>query len=310
MSSLTRDTVRQLQNTLQDAAIRCSERCLYQSAKWYSSLALITPGAKILAPRIAELATSLPSEDEFSPGSDTDPDSPMQDGYQQPFSVPKVFPSNPDIEESRLEAQEVSKYILAKSYFDCREYDRCAAVFLPSNVSLEPASAASPDAANQSSSKNAKGKAKESGSSPLIGNPRLVDNPPQLSQKALFLALYAKYIGGEKRKNEESEMILGPADGGATVNKELVGLQRTLETWFLNREAEGKELSSQGWLEYLYGVVLIKGKSEGEGKQMLIRSVKLWPYNWSAWQELNEVVGNTEQVRWKNHFQTQSDLRV
>jgi anaphase-promoting complex subunit 8 len=35
-------------------------------------------------------------------------------------------------------------------------------------------------------------------------------NPyPKLSQKSLFLALYAKYLAGEKRKEEETEMVLG-----------------------------------------------------------------------------------------------------
>ena len=221
----------------------------------------------------------------------------MQDIDQQPTSVPKIFSFNPDIEESRLEAQEASKYILAKSYFDCREYDRCAAVFLPSGISARPLSTVSADVATQATTKTGKGKGKESDSGVLIGDLRPGNVFPQLSQKALFMALYAKYISGEKKRKEESEMILGPADGGTTINKELVGLQRNLEGWFLDREAKGKHLSSQGWLEYLYGVVLIKGKSEEEGKKSLVKSVRLCPYNWDAWLELSGLLNNAEDVR-------------
>jgi len=32
---LTRQETIQLRETLQDAVVKCSERCLYQSAKWY-----------------------------------------------------------------------------------------------------------------------------------------------------------------------------------------------------------------------------------------------------------------------------------
>ena len=46
-------------------------------------------------------------------------------------TVPVVLTPNSDPEEARLESEEVSKYLLAKSYFDCREYDRCAAVLCP-----------------------------------------------------------------------------------------------------------------------------------------------------------------------------------
>lgn len=244
----------------------------------------------VMFSRIAELLTSLPSDDQLSPESDANLDSAMDD-------IDKVDP-----EEVQLEAQETSKYILAKSYFDCREYDRCAAVFLPSNISPEPLSDVSPDIAKQASSDTGKGKAKESGPSLFTGALRPGSVIRRLSQKALFLALYAKYISGEKKKNEEIETILGPADGGITINKELIGLQRNLEGWFADRKANGKHMYNQGWLEYLYGVVLIKGKSEEEGKKALIESVNLYPYNWSAWLELSGLLNNVEDVSWRMAF--------
>lgn len=112
-------------------------------------------------------------------------------------------------------------------------------------------------------------------------------NPfPKLSQKSLFLALYARYIAGEKRKDEESEMVLGPNDGGQTINRELSGLGHSLEAYFSSQTEEYFVSNSQGWLEYLYGVVLSKSKNESSARQWLIRAVHRNPYHWGAWEEL------------------------
>lgn len=35
MSAFTRNNAEELRLTLVDAVVRCSERCLYQAAKWY-----------------------------------------------------------------------------------------------------------------------------------------------------------------------------------------------------------------------------------------------------------------------------------
>lgn len=246
----------------------------------------------LISYRAAELLTSLAPSD-LDPGSDTDPDSPMDNAEPLPPALPIVVTANPNLIERRLESQELHKYLLAKSYFDCREYDRCAAVFLPSNLSRGPMSTESPSKIHTPSTPK-KGKAKASSSTP--GHPR--STFPRMSQKALFLALYAKYMSGEKRKDEDSEMILGPLDGGATINKELVGLGRGLEGWFAKRRKDGgQEEYGQGWLEYLYGIVLAKGKNDEEARRWLIRSVHLYPYNWGAWLELSELLGSVEEVR-------------
>lgn len=115
-----------------------------------------------------------------------------------------------------------------------------------------------------------------------------------LSQKSLFLALYARYIAGEKRKDEESEMILGPQDGGVTMNKELTGISTVLEEWFAISPEEGRQ--PQGWLEYLYGIVLVKGKSEHMAIEWFIRSVNCYPYIWGVWQEMSSILNTTEEV--------------
>jgi anaphase-promoting complex subunit 8 len=66
------------------------------------------------------------------------------------------------------------------------------------------------------------------------------------------LALYAKFLSGEKRKNEDSEMVMGPQDLGTVVNKQLLAVGRYLSAWFEERTTEeGEVTGSQGWLEYL-----------------------------------------------------------
>lgn len=224
--------------------------------------------------------------------SETDADSPME--------LPDAPPTNPylftqDPTEASLEAREAHKYLLAKSYFDAREYDRCAAVFLPPTISPVPLTAKSPSLKLKDLSTPHKGKAK---ASPFSGvKDSTARNPyPKLSQKSLFLALYSKYLAGEKRKDEETEMVLGPADGGMTVNRELPDLARGLEGWLAERRDQGLQDSSQGWLEYLYGVILLKGRNEEEAKRWLIQSVHLNPFLWGAWQELNDLLESTEDV--------------
>lgn len=117
-----------------------------------------------------------------------------------------------------------------------------------------------------------------------------------MSQKSLFLALYAKYMAGEKRKDEDSEMIMGPMDTGATINKELIEIARRLEDWFQERTLQGKEAQNHGWLEYLYGVVLAKSNSNEDAKEYLIKSVHRNPFIWSAWIELRDLLTNVEAV--------------
>ncbi|KAJ4309929.1 Anaphase-promoting complex subunit 8 [Neodidymelliopsis sp. IMI 364377] len=266
MSALSPAEEAQLKAQLQDAVVSCTERCLYHSAKW-----------------AAELLNSLPASDDD--GSDTDVDSPMSDAArpQTPNAIPR------DATELRLEAREAHKFLLAKTYFDCREYDRCAAVFLPGPLPRGAVHAAYSPAAKAIPKNAPKDKARASMSSSTA---ELVAG---LSQKSLFLALYAKYIVGERRMNEDSEMILGPQDGGVMLNKELSGISTVLEQWFIDLPTSGRQ--PQGWLEYLYGIVLAKGKNEKLAIEYLLQSVQQYPYNWGAWQELTSLLGTNEELQ-------------
>lgn len=115
------------------------------------------------------------------------------------------------------------------------------------------------------------------------------------SSKSRFLHLYAQYIAGEKRRDEESEMILGPLDTAATQNREVQSILSGLEAIFTEKGDDINEDDS--WLLYLYGIVLLKQKNEDEARASFIKSVNLYPYNWSAWLELGSTLGNLGDVR-------------
>jgi anaphase-promoting complex subunit 8 len=160
-----------------------------------------------------------------------------------------VYSGNEDPEEAMLEAREINQYLLAKSFFDCREYDRCAAVFLPDTVLSGILTAASFGTDQNSSTAKGGGKSKAPSARPSNTASPVI---PRLSQKSIFLALYAKFMSGEKKKDEDSEMVMGPHDGGTAVNKQLVVISRFLQNWFNEHSNEAGDISgSQGWLEYL-----------------------------------------------------------
>ena len=266
MTGIDRQRAEQLRDALRDASIKCSERCLYTAAKW-----------------AAELSLSLTSHFEDS-GSETDIDSPMEGAEATPVQS-TVLSGSTDPFEARLEAREMHKYLLARSYFDCKEFERCAAVFLPPGAARAPMAGAT-----SAKVRSSPGHTKSKG--PKDSLPAH-DALPRLSQKSLFLALYAKYMAGEKKKDEGAEMIMGPQDKASVENKELASVSGLLERYFSQR---GPKKSGDGWLEYLYGVVLAKGKNEDEAKKQLIQSIHLCPFNWSAWLELNDLIKNVEDL--------------
>lgn len=253
----------QLRGSLQEAVVKCSERCLYQSSKW-----------------AAELLNSIPE-----PTIDLD-DSQLSDSGN---FVPAVVTPNADPEEAILEAKEINKYLLAKSLFDCREFDRCAAVFLPDSLLSGVVSSRE---ANATPKGKGKGKATASGSRAANG-PTL----PKLSQRSLFVALYAKFLSGEKRKDEDAEMVMGPQDLGTCVNKQLLSISRYLEAWFELRKTDDSEITpGQGWLEYLYGMVLAKQKNEELALYWLAKSANLFPMNWGCWLEMTSLISRVEDL--------------
>ncbi|TIC99981.1 Anaphase-promoting complex subunit 8 [Colletotrichum higginsianum] len=264
--SLNENELSQLRESLQDAVVKCSERCLYSSAKW-----------------AAELLNAIP-EPSADAADATDADSRY---------VPTVLTPNADPEEALLEAREINKYLLAKAFFDTREFDRCAAVFLPDSV-MSSVLSSNPEGVSGSSKGKGKAKGGEAETTRAAGSSTEL---PRLSQKSLFLALYAKFMAGEKRKDEDSEMVMGPQDLGNVINKQLNTVSRFLSNWFDERTTDdGEVLGSQGWLEYLYGMVLAKEKNEDRAMDYFVRSVHLYPMNWGCWLEMTQLISRVDDL--------------
>ncbi|KAI0472083.1 TPR-like protein [Xylariaceae sp. FL0804] len=258
----------QLRGALQEAVVKCSERCLYQSSKWAAELLNAIPEAEL--PPFSELQLS---------------------DLRAAEPAPTIITANADADEAAMEAREINQYLLAKSMFDCREYDRCAAVFLP-----DSALAGSMTQRDANTTPRGKGKGKARATAATFG-PSSGQTLPKLSQRSLFLALYSMYLSGEKRKDEDAEMVMGPHDLGTIVNKQLLVVGRYLEAWFEDRKSEdGEDLEGQGWLEYLYGMILAKQKNEELALYWLVRSVHLFPMNWGCWLEMTSLISRVEDL--------------
>ncbi|KAG5913568.1 hypothetical protein E4U42_001006 [Claviceps africana] len=255
--ALNAHEILQLRDALQDAVLKTSERCLYSSTKW-----------------AAELLNALPEPTDEEIEVSRSPDAPRR--------ISPLFTPNADPEEAALEAKELSKYLLAKSLFDCKEYDRCAAVFLPEALLTSVLASHAEAAAGEGGPSSDAGAA-----APL----------PRLSQRSLFLALYAKFMSGEKRRNEDAEMVMGPQDVGTVANKQLLVVGRFLAAWFKERTTADEEvLGSQGWLEYLYGMVLAKEKNDAQAMDFFMRSVHKCPMNWGCWLEMTSLISRVEEL--------------
>ncbi|KAK9471955.1 anaphase promoting complex subunit 8 [Dipodascopsis tothii] len=206
---VSRAQLLELQAELALAAELLSERCLYESAKW-----------------AAEALNGLGVGDEPEDAGDE----PMDTGRYR-FADPLWTPA------------EARKYVLAKTLFDCKEFDRVGTVLASAT-----------------------------------------------SNKCLFLRLYARYISGEKKREEQSEVILGPLDGEPTANKQIVTIVGELEQYLRSTTAQDP------FLLYLYGIVLRKHKCEKQALEALLRSVNLFPYNWGAWQEIISSVATIDRL--------------
>lgn len=144
------------------------------------------------------------------------------------------------VEEEDDEEDDI--FLLAKSYFDMREYRRAAHV--------------------------------------LNGVP---------GKKPLFLRCYATYLAGEKRKEEEIIESAGPLGRSDAVNPELAGLEQELSRLHAKRNLDPFGI-------YLYGVVLHELDRKSEARAALCMSVNAYPWNWSAWLELQALCSDHDNL--------------
>lgn len=92
---------------------------------------------------------------------------------------------------------------------------------------------------------------------------------------------------GEKRKEEEMIELEGPLGKSDAINRELVSLERELAA--LRRTGA---IDSFGL--YLYGLVLKEKGNESLARASLMESVNSYPWNWSAWSELQSLCTSIE----------------
>lgn len=87
---------------------------------------------------------------------------------------------------------------------------------------------------------------------------------------------------GEKRKEEEMIELEGPLGKGDVVNRELVPLERELSELRKNAMIDPFGL-------YVYGLVLKQKGNENLARTVLVESVNSYPWNWTAWSELQSL---------------------
>ncbi|KAJ9163696.1 hypothetical protein P3X46_023336 [Hevea brasiliensis] len=120
----------------------------------------------------------------------------------------------------------------------------------------------------------------------------------QTGKKAVFLRCYALYLAGEKRKEEEMIELEGPLGKSDTVNRKVVSLERKLSALCKNGTIDPFGL-------YLYGLVLKEKGNQNLACTVLQESVNSYPWNWSAWLELQSLcttVENLNGLTLSNHW--------
>ena len=152
-----------------------------------------------------------------------------------------------DVEDNEL-------YDMAKSYFDLKEYDRCA-FFTKSSK----------------------------------------------SPKTVFLHYYSKYLAGEKRRiDNQTDTMMSNDLANLSYLKEL---RSDLQKLCTNEE------EVDGYILYLYGIILKKLGLNTEAKTVLQECLQKEPCLWSAWQELAYFINDRATLtklnfpdHWTKHF--------
>eukprot|EP00300_Choanocystis_sp_HF-7_P019378 c20321_g3_i2.p1 GENE.c20321_g3_i2~~c20321_g3_i2.p1 ORF type:complete len:575 (-),score=99.72 c20321_g3_i2:44-1768(-) len=117
---------------------------------------------------------------------------------------------------------------------------------------------------------------------------------PLRSPKARFLALYSLYLGGEKRREEETMEK-------ATPEEREQGLLATNHRSVVNRNTQriereikhNQELMKDPLILYLLGVVLSSQEKTEEAIKFYCESLNLFPWNWSAWLDLTSCLAKS-----------------
>ncbi|RKP24789.1 hypothetical protein SYNPS1DRAFT_6360, partial [Syncephalis pseudoplumigaleata] len=119
-------------------------------------------------------------------------------------------------------------------------------------------------------------------------------------QKSLFLRLYAQYMVGSRGGGRRRMVIDRRSFVNERVNIEVAGIVDELESMYKQGELDSFNC-------YLLGVVLRKQQRNEEALEALLDSLKAYPLNWSAWEELGECLdtfdkANVVLARITDHF--------
>ncbi|KAI9487958.1 anaphase-promoting complex subunit 8-like protein [Zychaea mexicana] len=106
--------------------------------------------------------------------------------------------------------------------------------------------------------------------------------------RLMFLRLYAKFLAGEKRKNERIHDMLDVSENSHAKNAELDAIYKELKQYHDQDKLDAFNL-------YLYGTVLRKREFNDKAAVALLSSLKKYEYNWSAWIELGALVTSRKQ---------------
>jgi len=131
----------------------------------------------------------------------------------------------------------------------------------------------------------------------LQGFKDLHSHPP-----ALFLRLYALYLAGEKRREEEAMEVADPVEKCQVRNAELKAMEEHLAALHGRGALDGLGL-------YLYGITLRGLEMKAEARRVLLQSVRAFPCNWSAWldivaicSDLNDITDVRQQLEAPDHW--------
>ncbi|XP_058084828.1 anaphase-promoting complex subunit 8 [Magnolia sinica] len=247
-STSTRESYR---SELRTAIRQLGDRCLYSASKWAAEqlVGIEQDPAKVTNSHHHHHQTRLHRSSGRTTSSTRHRRFRPADIASTPLAGVSYI-GTPVLEEEQDDV-EIDYFLLAKSYFDCREYRRAAHVLRD-----------------------------------------------QIGKKAIFLRCYALYLAGEKRKEEEMIELDGSLGKSDTVNNELVSLERELS-------ALRKSGAIDSFGLYLYGVVLREKGSEDLARTVLVESVNSYPWNWSAWSELQSLCTTLDvlnNLNLKNHW--------
>lgn len=103
------------------------------------------------------------------------------------------------------------------------------------------------------------------------------------SNIAVFIRLYSIFLNGEKKFEEDSEGVLSSNDNQKAKDRVyLSSITKELDSLFNESNIYRKD----PFLNYLFGIILLKQKLISQSQEYLINSILLYPLNWSAWVEL------------------------